>query len=209
MDLEKLRRPQRLPMMRALLVTLAVVLPLAAQAELVVITDSFGIPEGRGGAAVGWPEHLGAEVVGQPGWNAWRAAYVLRYYPNRVDFTGDTVVIALGLDEARKGGWDVFTWQTQITYLVHRSIELGADLVLLPYLPVPPSESWAISLFNQGYRSACQAIPRNGNTRVDALPIWCGMFTFKYDFFGPDNDTFMSQDGHDRFAELIKQRLRL
>jgi hypothetical protein len=196
-------------MMRHLLCILALVLPLTAQADLVVITDSFGIPDGEGGATVGWPERLGAEVIGHPGWSAWRALYMLRFYPNRFDFTGDTVVISLGLDEARRGGWDPLVWQTQITYLVHRSIELGAELVLLPYLPEPRAESWAISLFNWGYRSVCRAIPRQGNPRVDPLPIWCGMFTYKYDFFGPNNDTFMSQDGHDRFAELIRDRLRL
>ena len=187
---------------------LCFLIPAVANADLVVITDSFGIPNGRGGATIGWPEQLDAEVIGNPGRDAWRAVYRMRFYPNRHDFTGDTVVLALGIDEARRGDVDLMAWQAQMTYLAHQSIALGAERVLIPYLPEPPGPlGWRVSLFNWGYRSLCTAIPRQSNPRAEALPIWCGMMTFGFDFYGPDNDTHMTQEGHDQFARLLARRL--
>ena len=187
-----------------LVLLFAVLLALPSSAELVVLTDTFGLR----GSDTTWPEHLGAEVLGNPGMSAWRMDYLMTYYPNRFDLTGDTVILALGYDDARRRKPpDIFAWQSSITSIVARAYALGAAMVVVPYLPEAPALQWTLGFYNWGYRSLCAAtiLPEN-HPRAPDRDIRCGLLARDFDFFG-DNDTWMNDAGHEEFARLVGERL--
>jgi hypothetical protein len=194
--------------MRSILAILLVFLATTAQAGTWVITDSFGMPSVTGGTEHGWAEQLDATVISSHRVTSWWVVRQLRYYPNRYDFTGDTVIIAFGLDEI-ESSWDPFEWTAQLTWTIQQVIAMGAERVFVQQIVVPTGQrTWEHDLLDWGLRAATSAVPRRGNPRAAPLHIWHGMMIAGLDLFPPGAER-MDQAGHDAYAERVRRHLRL